>query len=152
MFLHSGREQLETEPQGRYHLQHWPKIRCALGKSWQSLWKTHTQKDNPRPREDFRKQEAAARGEPRRGSGCRRSLLQSLLRDPVAWGLPCKGGMTGSSADFPGNKCHHFHFAEIRDAEAVGSGDPLPRSPPNQIGPTAPPPPSHRARGVLCFI
>lgn len=56
-------------------------------------------------------------------------------------------GMTGSSADFPGNKCY-FHLAEKRDAEAIGSGDPLPRSPPNQITPPRPHPQA-TGRGVF---
>ena len=102
-------------------------------------------------REDFRKQEAATRGEPR-GEGCHQSLLWSLVREPVARGLPCNVEMTGSSADVPGNKCHYFHFAGKRDTEAIGSGDAFPRSTPSQVGPPHPHPSSHRVWDVLCFI
>ena len=109
------------------------------GNLTKSVKDSHTQKDNSTVREDFRKQEAATRGEPR-GAGCHQSLLRSLLRDPVARGLPCNVGMTGSLADVPGNKCRYFHYAGKCDAETIGSGDPFPRSPPSQIGPPHPHP------------
>lgn len=104
-----------------------------------SVKDSHTQKDNSMLREDFRKQEAATRGQPR-GAGCHQSLLWSLVRDPVAPGLPCNVGMTGSSADVPGNKCHYFHFAGKRDTEAIGSGDAFPRSTPVRLAHHTPTP------------
>ena len=112
-------------------------------------WRTHTLK---RPTQRWEKTSETRGGHWRRAPRFRLSAISAPFRVPVAWGVPCNMGVTGSSADFPGTNVVTSILQKSVTQKQLALGIPFPEVPPARPPHHAPTPKPQGVRRSLLYL